>query len=87
MYGDIHHNRRTRVRYTEQLRRRDRRNTILMIAMSTIGALGIVFIAFSMLEASLARQDRANQEQLIWRCNGTGTGNASADTCQLIGKA
>jgi hypothetical protein len=72
MYGDIRHHRRTRVRYTDRLRQQDRNHSIIMVAMSILGALGIVFIAFSMLEASLARQDKLNQEQLIWRCNGNG---------------
>jgi hypothetical protein len=74
-------------KYTIYLRPTPKIRDAMLILMGLIGAIGIIIIAFSLLEASLARQDRVNQEQLIWRCNGTGTGNASADTCQLIGKA
>lgn len=77
----------TSVRYVNWRRRQDRIRGAIFMLMGLLGAIFIILIAFSLLEASLARQDRANQEQLIWRCNGTGTGNASADTCQLIGKA
>lgn len=70
------------------VRRRHRSNpdtpwTIFTIILGSVCALGLVYLAFSLLEASLARQDRANQEQLVWTCNG----NGGADTCQLIGKA
>lgn len=51
---------------------RTRLDNAILVLMGIVAALFVALIALTMLESTLKRIDRVNQEQIIWRCNGNG---------------